>query len=245
VAFFSAFSLRNIGRNKLTGSQTGVFVDIREFMPLVRKIAAEMVRALPSHVLLDDLIQDGSIGLIYAFREHDAASGVPFHLYAGSRIRWAIQDGLRAEDWASRSVRQGGNKVAKAIDQLQLSLGRRPHMGEIAGVLGVRVEDVSAMVGDAYGIEFVRVDDDERPEVQDIPDHSLDPEVLVERRLAYSRAVARLQTLTVNERRAFVMRTMCEMSLRQTAAEMCLTEGRVSQLVKMATKKISDSANSA
>ncbi len=213
-------------------------------MPLVRKIAAEMVRAMPSHVMLDDLIQDGSIGLIHAFRAHDAASGVPFHLYAGSRIRWAIQDGLRAEDWASRSVRQGGNKVSKAIDQLQLSLGRRPHMGEIAGALGVRVEDVSAMVGDAYGLEFVRVDDDERPDVQDIPDSSLDPESIVERRMAYSRAVARLQTLTVNERRAFVLRVMCDMSLRQASEELSVTEGRVSQLVKSATKKIADAANS-
>ena len=99
-------------------------LDIREFIPLVRRIAAEMVRRLPPNVMLDDLIQDGSIGLMAAFREHDPASGVPFNYFAADKIRWAIQDGLRAGDWATRSVRTQANKVTKATEQLQSSLGR-------------------------------------------------------------------------------------------------------------------------
>lgn len=218
-------------------------MDVREFMPLVRKIAAEMIRPLPPSVMLDDLIQDGSIGLINAFREHDSASGVPFQLYAASRIRWAIQDGLRTEDWASRSVRKGANKVSKAIEQLQSSLGRKPTQGEVARVLGVRIEDVSAMISDAFGFEFVRLDDEERLDVQDIPDDSREPSVIVERRLAYSRAVACLKNLTVNERRAFILRIMCDMSLRQASVELGVSEGRISQLTKIAGEKILACAN--
>lgn len=218
-------------------------MDVTEFMPLVKKIATEMIRPLPASVILNDLVQDGSVGLINAFREHDPAKGVPFHLYAASRIRWAIQDGLRAEDWASRSVRKGANKVSKAINQLQNSLGRRPTEGEVARALGVRIEDVSAIVGDAYGIEFVRVDDEERPGVNSIPDDSNDPSEVVDRRRAYSRAVACLKNLTVNERRAFVLRVMCEMSLRQAAEELGVSEGRISQLTKIAGEKLAACTN--
>lgn len=214
-------------------------MDVREFIPLVKKIAAEMIRPLPPSVMLDDLVQDGSIGLINAFREHDSASGVPFHTYAASRIRWAIQDGLRAGDWASRSVRKRANKVTRTIEQLQTSLGRKPTAGEIARVLGVRVEDISTIVSDAFGVEFVRLDDVEHQDVQDIPDDSNEPYAIVERRLDYSRAVACLKILTVNERRAFVLRVMCDMSVRQAAEELGVSTGRISQLAKMAGEKLS------
>ncbi len=215
-----------------------IHVDIREFLPLVRKIAAEMIRRLPPNVMLDDLIQDGSIGLINAFREHDPESGAPFHLYAAGKIRWAMQDGLRAEDWASRSVRTRANRVSKIIVDLQSSLGRKPTEGEIARVLGIRIEDVSSIVDDAFGFEFVRRDDELHPEIQDIPDYSSEPSAMVERRIIYSRALACLKHLPDNERRAFILRIMCDMNLHQAANEMSLSESRISQLVKAAAKNI-------
>ena len=220
-------------------------MDVRDFIPLVKKIAAEMIRPLPPSIMLDDLVQDGSIGLINAFREHDATSGVPFQTYAASRIRWAIQDGLRAGDWASRSVRKRANKVSKTIEQLQTSLGRKPTAGEVARALGVRVEDVSAIVSDAFGVEFVRLDDVDHQDMQDIPDDSSEPSAIVERRMDYSRAVACLKILTVNERRAFVLRVMCDMSVRQAAEELGVSTGRISQLAKMAGEKLSACVNTA
>ena len=214
-------------------------MDIKEFLPLVRKIAVDMIRPLPPHVMLDDLVQDGSIGLINAFRDHDASSGVPFHLYAANRIRWAIQDGLRAEDWASRSVRKQANKVSKVVAQLQSSLGRTPSEGEIAKTLGVRIEDLSTIIGNAFGIEFVRLDNEDQTIPQEIPDPAGDPATIVERRNTYSRALACLKTLTVNERRAFILRVMCDMSVQEAAVELGVSHGRISQLCRAAGGKLS------
>ncbi|OIQ87253.1 RNA polymerase sigma factor FliA [mine drainage metagenome] len=218
-------------------------MNIREFLPLVKKIATEMVRPLPPNVMLDDLIQNGSIGLINAFREHDADSGMPFHSYAANRIRWAIQDGLRADDWASRSVRRGAGKVSNAMGELQSTLGRKPTQAEIASLLGIRIEDLSAMVSDAFGLEFIRLDDETRPEVQDIPDYSREPSAIVERRMATSRAIACLKSLSVAERRAFILRVMCDMSGREAAVEMQVSASRISQLTKIAGRKLSACAN--
>ena len=215
-------------------------MDIKDFMPLVRIIALETIRPLPSNIMLDDLVQDGMIGLIMAFREYDADSGVPFHAFAGNKIRWAIMDGLRAGDWAARSVRRRANKVTKTIEKLQALLHREPTKIEIAEALGVRVGDITTILGDAYGYNFVRIDDDVQGEAQDIPDPRMEPSVTVEQRNIYSRAVAGLKTLQPNERKAFILRIMCDMSGRQVATEMGLSESRVSQLYKTATGKLAN-----
>jgi RNA polymerase sigma factor for flagellar operon FliA len=207
-------------------------------MPWVRIIAQNIHRSLPANIMLDDLVQDGMIGLIMAFREHDAGSGVPFQSFAGNKIKWAIQEGLRAGDWAEKSVRTGANKVAKAVDKLQALLLRPPTKREIANELGVRVDDVATIFGEAYGFNFVRINDDVQDEAQDIPDSSMEPSAIAERRESYSRAVEGLKNLQANERKAFILRNMCNMSGQQVAVEMGLSESRVSQLYKIATEKI-------
>ncbi|GBG14012.1 RNA polymerase sigma factor for flagellar operon FliA [Novimethylophilus kurashikiensis] len=213
-------------------------VNIVDFMPLVRKVAVEMRKPLPGNVLLEDLIQDGTVGLIRAFREHDPQKDIPFHQYATQKIRWAIQDGLRAADWAERSVRGNANKISKTSQELQVRLGRKPNYSELADALHLRVDDVAAMMGEAFGHEFVRLHDDDEHAVHDIPDSSMEPSAIVERRHAYSRAVNCLKTLSINERRAFILRVMCEMSGQQAAEEMGVSESRVSQLHKIASEKL-------
>jgi RNA polymerase sigma factor for flagellar operon FliA len=213
-------------------------VEIKDLLPWVRVIAQKIHRPLPSSVMLNDLIQDGMIGLIMAFREHDADSGIPFHAFAENKIRWAIMDGLRAGDWAGRSVRRRASKVTKTTDKLQALLHRKPLKSEIADALGVHVDDITTTLGDAYGYSFVRIDDSVEGETQDIPDSRMEPSAIVERREVYSRAVASLKILQPNERKAFILRIMCDMSGRQAADEMGLGESRVSQLYKMATEKL-------
>ena len=212
--------------------------DFKDLIPLVRVIAQKIHRPLPANIMLNDLIQDGMIGLIAAFREHDAELGVPFHAFAENKIRWAIMDGLRAGDWAGRSVRRRASKVAKTAARLQALLNREPSKREIADALEVRVDDVSTILGDAYGYSFVRIDDTTGGEPQDIPDSRMEPHPIVEQREAYSRAVAGLKLLRPNERKALILRTMCDMSVLQTADEMGISESRVSQLYKRATEKL-------
>ena len=215
-------------------------MDIKDFMPWVRVIAQNIHRSLPANIMLEDLVQDGMIGLIIAFREHKTTSDIPFQSFVGNKIKWSIMDGLRAGDWAEKSVRTRANKVAKAIDKLQALLLRPPTKREIANELEVRVSDITTILGDAYGFNFVRINDDVEDEARDIPDSRMEPSAIVERRESCSRALECLKNLQPNERKVFILRNMCEMIGRQAAAEMGLSESRVSQLYKIATKKITD-----
>ena len=213
-------------------------LEIKDLIPWVRIIAQKIHRPLPSNIMLNDLVQDGMIGLMNAYSEYDADLGVPFLAFAKNKIRWAIMDGLRAGDWADNHVRGRANKVSKTADKLQALLHRKPSNREIADSLGVRVDDVTAILGEAYGYNFVRINDSFDGEAQDIPDSRMEPSAIVERREAYSRAVASLKILHPNERKAFILRIMCDMSGRQVATEMGVTESRVSQLYKLATEKL-------
>ena len=212
--------------------------DMNDLLSLVKAIALKIHRPLPASVMLNDLIQDGMIGLMTAMSEHDDSLGIPFRVYAENKIRWAIMDGLRAGDWAGRSLRRRATKVAKTTAKLQALLNREPSKQEIADELQIHVDDVTGILGEAHGYSFVRINDAENGEMQDIPDSRMEPQPLVEFREGYSRALAGLQTLRPNERQAIVLRTLCDMSVQQAAAEMKVSESRISQLCKKASEKL-------
>jgi RNA polymerase sigma factor FliA len=80
--------------------------DVREFMPIVRQIAARMLRKLPPNVLRDDLIADGTFGLVDALLKNGQDRGPKFEWYARTRIQGAMFDGLRSQDWLTRRERR-------------------------------------------------------------------------------------------------------------------------------------------
>src|SRR4029077_13954108 len=79
---------------------------LKQYQPLVRRLAHQMIAKLPANVELDDLIQVGMIGLSDALSRFDAAQGVQFETFATQRIRGAMLDELRGGDWMSRGDRR-------------------------------------------------------------------------------------------------------------------------------------------
>jgi RNA polymerase sigma factor FliA len=90
--------------------------DIQEYMPLVRQIVARFLRRLPPNVLRDDLISAGTYGLIDSLRKNGTDRGPTFEWYARVRIRGAIFDELRAQDWLTRRAR---SRIAAQADDGQ------------------------------------------------------------------------------------------------------------------------------
>jgi RNA polymerase sigma factor for flagellar operon FliA len=79
--------------------------DLQEYMPLVKQIVARFLRKLPANVLRDDLIAAGTYGLIDSLRKNGDERGPSFEWYARIRIRGAILDELRSQDWLTRRAR--------------------------------------------------------------------------------------------------------------------------------------------
>ncbi len=114
---------------------------VTEYLPLVKKIGLHLVARLPREIELDDLLQVGMIGLIQASDSYDATRGASFSTYAGIRIKGAMLDEVRRNDWLPRSVQQKSKQVSEAIRRAEARLGKSAGDTEIAAELGIPLDE--------------------------------------------------------------------------------------------------------
>src|SRR3990167_4270724 len=132
---------------------------IKQYQPLVRRLAHHMMAKLPPSVEVDDLIQVGLIGLSDALTRYEASQGVQFETFATQRIRGAMLDELRENDWMSRGSRKSQKEIEVALRRLEHKLGRSPAESEIAAELGMSLADYQSLLGKVRGTQLVYLED--------------------------------------------------------------------------------------
>jgi RNA polymerase sigma factor FliA len=115
---------------------------VLHYAPLVKYVAGRVGTGLPAHVDVADLIQSGIFGLVDAIEKFEPNRGLKFETYAMQRIRGAILDDLRAQDWVPRSVRGRAREVERALERLGARLRRTPSDGELAEELGLSLGEL-------------------------------------------------------------------------------------------------------
>ncbi|MBJ7263295.1 MAG: RNA polymerase sigma factor FliA [Burkholderiaceae bacterium] len=130
-----------------------------EFAPLVRRLALQMLARLPASVELDDLVQAGLIGLLDAMRRYEETADAQFETYATTRIRGAMLDELRSQDWLPRSVRSKAKKIEQTIGRLEQSLLRAPSEAEIATAMGSTLNEYQDLLNEAQGTQILHFED--------------------------------------------------------------------------------------
>ncbi|HEX2175963.1 MAG TPA: FliA/WhiG family RNA polymerase sigma factor [Nocardioidaceae bacterium] len=219
---------------------------VRQHMPLVGHIVRETMARVPAHVNRDDLTSAGLAALVQAARAYDAERGVSFSRYASTRVRGAILDELRSVDWASRSVRRRARQVDDVRNRLAAQLGRIPADGEVASALGVGVDEIAANEDDVSRAVVMSLQGFGETPIDDmLASHIPGPEDLLEHRekVAYLQdAVAQLP-----ERLHAVVQGYFygERPMAEIAAELGVTESRVSQMRAEALVLLKDALNSA
>ena len=114
---------------------------IAAYFPLVKYLAERMSSTLPASVDTDDLISMGTFGLIEAIDRFDRSRGFQFKTYCTARIRGAILDNLRTNDWVPRLVRLRTNLVDKTLRRLYAEYGREPTDVEMANAFEMTMEE--------------------------------------------------------------------------------------------------------
>jgi RNA polymerase sigma factor for flagellar operon FliA len=132
---------------------------IEKYAPMIKHLALRIAMRLPSHIELEDLINSGVIGLMDAIEKFDPEKGVRFETYAEFRIRGAILDELRAQDWVSRSVRQKANQLSRAYAELEQKLGRSATDEEVMKELGLEREAFYKLVDRVRSISLINWDE--------------------------------------------------------------------------------------
>lgn len=209
---------------------------LKQYSPLVRRLAHQMIAKLPANVEIDDLIQVGMIGLTDAMSRFDNTQGVQFETFATQRIRGAMLDELRGADWMSRGNRKQQRDIESAVRRLEQKLGRAPAESEIAREMGVSLADYQELLGKVRGTQLIYLEDmagdDGDADFLDrhVVDENENPLAMLQDRRMREALVAAIKLLP--EREQFVMSMYYEqdMNLKEIAAVLGVTESRVCQL---------------
>src|SRR5258706_10245879 len=132
---------------------------VQQFAPLVARLARQVAAKLPASVELDDIQQAGMIGLMDAAQRFKDDQGAQFETFATQRVRGAMLDELRRNDWAPRTMRRTQRRVDRAISALEQRLGRAPTEREIATELWVTLDQYREMLIEARGGQIVSADE--------------------------------------------------------------------------------------
>lgn len=124
---------------------------VERHISLVKRIAHHLAGRLPDSVQIDDLIQVGMIGLLEAARNFDGGQGATFETYATIRVRGAMLDEVRRNDWVPRSVHRRTRQMAEAVREVENREGRHARDYEIAAALDVSLEEYHQMLLDVRG----------------------------------------------------------------------------------------------
>lgn len=216
---------------------------VQRFAPLVKRIAYHLMARLPSSVQIDDLVQNGMIGLLDAISRFEAGLGAQFETYAAQRVRGAMLDGLRENDWLPRSLRRELRRIEAAINQLEHAHGRAPSESELADALKMSLPDYQKTLQDARGHQLVYFDDfagegDEDFLERHFTDNDADPANILEDRNTREMLVQAIGQLPEREKMMMALYYEQELNLREIGEVMGVTESRVCQLHTQAVARL-------
>ena len=216
---------------------------ITDFAPLVRRMAHHLAAKLPASVEIDDIIQAGMIGLMDAATRFEEAQGFQFETFASQRIRGAMLDELRQNDWLPRSMRKTLRRIESAITKLEQTLGRAPTEPEIAKDLGVPLTEYHSLLQDARGYQLLHLedfsnDDEDGYLERHCPDERNNPFERCKDARFKSALVKAIDALPPREKLLLGLYYEQELNFKEIAAVLEVSESRVCQLHGQAVARL-------
>jgi RNA polymerase sigma factor for flagellar operon FliA len=200
---------------------------------------------LPAHVPLEDLVNEGMIGLIDALKKFDPARHVKFNSYAQFRIQGAILDSLRNLDWCSRELRKQARDIESARDRLTARLGRSVRREEVAAEAKMSCSDMEKLLAEIHSAEVVSLQKVAGQDVQDfheaIPepaDQREDPFELYLRLELREKLASALAQLPERDRQILSLYYYEELTMAEIGEVFGVGESRVCQLHTAAVKRL-------
>src|SRR6202162_2124644 len=216
-----------------------------EQLPQVRYIARRIHDRLPRHVLLEDMVHAGVVGLIDALNKFDGSKHVQFGSYAKFRIRGAILDSLREMDWGRRELGGKGRGVEEAQRKLSMELSRAPTEVEVAAELKLELREFQQLLTELDGLEIgsLHLESPWDGRDEDLCDYLPNaPEdtpffrcMRSEMKELLARAVA---DLPEKEQQVLALYYFEELTMKEVGAVLGIGESRVSQIHSLAVVRL-------
>ncbi len=146
-------------RYVIAGSELSREEIVHKYLHLVKYVAGRISINLPPNVEINDLVNDGILGLIDAIEKYDDERGVKFETYAITRINGAILDALRALDWVPRAVRQRARELERVYQDLEIRHGRIATEDEVAEAMGLTVKELDVLMQKIRGTSVLSLEE--------------------------------------------------------------------------------------
>ena len=218
---------------------------IQYYMYLVSFHVERISSHLPNSVSKDDIRSFGLLGLYDAVRKFESNRNLKFDTYASFRIKGAIIDGLRKEDWLPRSLREKTKKVEKVSRQLEQELQRMPSSEEIAERVDMTADEVESVVRDALYSNVLSIEEKAKDNEFNegigytIPDeHAVLPEGQMLDDELQGELIEGIRTLNENEQMVISLFYNEELTLTEIGKVLGLTTSRISQIHKKSIYKL-------
>lgn len=206
---------------------------VQQHAGLVKRIAYHLIARLPASVEVEDLIQAGMIGLLDASQHFNPSQGASFETYAGIRIRGAMLDEIRRNDWAPRSVHRKARDIAEAMHRVEQAEGRNATDSEVAQLMGLSLGEYQQLLQDAAGHQLFSLDelsDSDQTQALPLSASPPAPDSAVQQAGFQTALTRALDTLPERERLLMSLYYNDELNLKEIGEVLGVSESRVSQI---------------
>ena len=226
-----------------TGCQELKWTLALRYVGLVKSIALQVRGVYSSFAQVDDIINEGVLALVGAVDKFDPDKGIKFETFVSKRIRGAIIDLARRQDWVPRSVRRKAREIDQASVELYAELGRSPTDEEIAGRLGISCQQYQEDLANTALCNLLSLDslfDDQDQGGMDVADSvgTGRPEDSLLRQELLDTLTEGIASLRENEQTVVSLYYRKNLSMKEIAQVMDVSEPRISQIHSRAIQKL-------
>jgi RNA polymerase sigma factor FliA len=218
---------------------------VRSYLPLVKYHVQRISVGLPKSITHDELNSFGMIGLFDALEKFDPTRDLKFDTYASFRIRGAIIDGLRKEDWLPRSLREKAKKIEATTLKLEQSKMRGITPKDVAEELGINETEVYQTINEGFFANVLSIDEhyyddvgNERHEYVLKDTNSPTPEEQILKDELIEQLVSVIESLNEKEQIIISLFYKEELTLTEIGLVMGLSTSRISQIHSKALFKL-------
>jgi len=216
---------------------------IVQYIYLVRYVVTRVKMTLPATISIEDIASYGVEGLINSIERYSPQRNTRFETYALIRIRGAIIDKVRAQDFLPRTVRKKIKDIKQATEILKQELGRTPTTTEIAQYLEMEPEKVNQILSEDVTVTSIYdkkgTSDDSMEIIDTIEDsNKLNPQEQYEEKNVKQDLQKALQRLPERERTLMVLYYQENMTMKEIGEALNMSESRICQLHAQAIMKL-------
>jgi len=214
---------------------------VEKYSYLVKIIALKIRGIYQQYGDVDDVVNEGIIALIDVIDKFDLSKNVKFETYATIRIKGAIIDYVRKQDWTPRKVKNDSKIVREAEKELNIKLGRTPYDIEIANHLQIGIEEYNQIMRNALGTSIMSFEEligEVNLREKEISYEYELPEDLYETKELNKILKESINKLNEKEKLIISLYYQEELKLKDIATVLEISNSRASQIHSMALEKL-------